>query len=173
MNIFECLSSLFAGTREIASPSDIVPQESIKVSSYYNAASITIDYSRLNIPFNKPPKIVPIMEIPDTNSMDGLMDYGNNPLYIEPADDDNHKILCDWLYQEFMDSKGLLANDCVYRIPADFSQSAAIYAIHRIYKVGYDSLGRWWKFKGINNPRDDGFLARDENILWLNTGVIF
>ena len=120
------------------------------------------------------------MDIPDTNSMDGLMDYGHNPLYIEPRDKENHKILVDWLAKEFIDSKGLLANDCVYRImvdpndnPRDFLKPHQAYIIHRISKVGEDELGRYFEFKGINNSVKDAASVRDSNILFLNSGVIF
>lgn len=174
------------GNYEIPSPSDIVPQGNIKISNFYNAVDIRIDYIVLNIPFTKSPRILPIMEIPDTNSMDGVMDKGNNPLYIEPVDDENHQILVNWLAEEFTLGKNTKwkeggANDCVYRImenpldhPRDFSKSHKQYgyAIHRIWKVGYDAKGRWWRFKGINNPSADPYLVRDFNILYLNTGVI-
>lgn len=180
------LSRLFSGTREVPSPSDIVPKDSIIVVQWEDTAQIIIDYSRpLNIPFTKTPKILHIMDIPDTNSMDGLMDYGNNPLYIEPADEWNHIILCDWLEAEFQKGqqtgwKQGGANDCVYRVmenpaddPRDFTKVHIFYAIHRIWKVGRDTGGRWWKFKGINNPVKDPVVARDKNILWLSTGVVY
>ena len=160
-------------TTEIASPSDIIPKGNITVNQWDDTAEVVIDYLTSNIPFTKPPHILPILSIPDTNSMDGLMDYGHNPLYIVAADEENHKILCDWLADEWTKSKGMLANDCVYRIPPDFSQPAIHYSIHRIHKVGMDAKGRYWKFKGINNSIIDAPTVRDENILWLNTGVIF
>ncbi len=174
------LSRLFGKTVERPSPSDIIPKANITVNTFYNAAQIRIDYTHLNIPFTKPPIIKPIMDIPDTNSMDGLMDYGHNPLYIEPSDIENHKILVDWLAAEFLRSKGLLANDCVYRVmvddtdnSSDFTKPYKWYAIHRIWKIGYDENGRWWIFKGINNVVRDPVYARDNNILWVNTGIIY
>ena len=177
-NLFK--SKTFTGTIERPSPSDIVPQESIRIESSLNSVNIQIDYMMLNIPFTNPPRLLPIMEIPDTNSMDGVMDYGNNPLYIEPAGKENHKIMVDWLANEFLISDGMLANDCVYRImtnpddnPADFTKPHKWYAIHRIYKVGEDKQGRYWIFKGINNSGKDPYTARDSNILFLNTGVIY
>ena len=175
------LRSLFGGTLEVPSPSDIIPKENITVSNTYNAVGIRIDYTRINIPFTKPPKLLSIMDIPDSNSMDGVMDYGNYPLYIEPPDAENHQIMVDWLAKEWTDSKGMLANDCVYRImvndtddPKDFSKAHIFYAIHRIDKIEYDSAGRrFWRFKGVNNPRRDPYKVKDVNLLWLNTGVIY
>lgn len=173
------LPTILSGV-ERPSPSDIVPQSSIKVENAYNASRITIDYMSLNIPFTKPPTILPIMSIPDSNSMDGIMDYGHNPLYIKPADPENHQIMVDWLAKEFIESKGKLANDCVYRImvhpedaPNDFTKSHKWYAIHRIGKVGQDAEGRYFIFKGVNNAISDPYKARDANLLWLNTGVIY
>ena len=175
------LSKLFSGTIERPSPSDIVPKDNITVVDWEDTTQIVIDYEKpLNIPFTIRPKILNIMGIPDTNSMDGLMDYGHNPLYIEPANEANHQIMVDWLALEFLTSKGMLANDCVYRVmvdsnddPRDFTKPSLIYAIHRIYKVGADAIGRYFEFKGINNPTKDPFKARDHNLLFLNTGIIF
>ena len=167
---------------EFPSPSDIVPKSNIKVSNLYNASQVTIDYTTLNIPFTKYPRILYIMDIPDTNSMDGLMDYGHNPLYIEPADEENHTLLCDWLAYEFESSNQLLANDCVYRImvdetdpPSDFTKPYLFYAIHRIHQIFYKDGVRYWVFKGINPAIKtvDPYIAQDKNILWLNTGVIW
>ena len=183
-SLIEFLQRLFmASGVERPSPSDIVPKDNIKVVNYYNAASINIEYSPLYIPFTKEAKILPIMDIPDSNSMGGVMDYGHNPLYIQPADEENHKIMVDWLAEEFIGSKGLLANDCVYRImenpsddPKDFSKIHKWYSIHRLWKVGSDAEGRYFIFKGVNpktNPRPDPYKARDKNIMFLNTGVIY
>ena len=162
---------------ERPSPSDIVPRGNITVDSFYD--TVTIDFNNLNIPFTETPKVLPIMGIPDSNSMDGLMDYGHNPLYIEAADEENHKILVDWLVSEFVNSDGMLANDCVYRVmvndnddPKDFTKPhlSGGYAIHRIYAINYDGD---FIFKGINNHIPDPYPVKGKNILFLNTGIIF
>jgi hypothetical protein len=150
------------GTVERRSPSDIIPDNNIWVDN--DAHTITIRYTALNIPFTTPPIIKPIMGIPNTNSMDGYLDYGNNLLYIEPANPRDHQIMCDWLALEIMANPG---DD-----PNDFTKPQLMYAIHRILNMGYDKIGRWWHFKGINNGSRDNYLVRDKNILWLNTGII-
>ena len=161
---------------ERPSPSDIVPKANIKI----DGTKVTIDYRTLNIPFTKPPILLRIMDIPDTNSMDGYFDYGHNLLYIKPVDSDNHKIMVAWLADEFIKSGGLLANDCAYRImvdenddPYDGFKPYLFAAIHRIIGVEEDEKGRFFSFKGINNTRKDPYKVRDYNILWLNTGVIY
>jgi len=181
MSLWSWLKRLFV-TAEIPSPSDIVPKENINVLG----STVIIDYGKkLNIPFTEPPNILRIMDIPNSNSMDGVMDVGNNALYIEPAGKRNHKIMCDWLAKEFIRGKETGwkqggANDCVYRVmynddddPRDFSKPARFYAIHRIWRMGHDEKGRWWIFKGVNNPMRDPVVARDKNILFLSTGVIY
>ena len=174
-DIADLLEQLALGI-EKPSPADIVPQSSIAVINN----KISIDVLQLNIPFTQTPKILPIMEIPDTGSMDGLFDYGNNNLYIKPADEANHKIMVDWIAQTWLDSQGLQTVDAVTRItvneaddPNDFYKVAKWYAIHRLVEVGYDTQGRYFWFAGVNNPARDPFLARDINVLYLNIGTIF
>mgnify|MGYP001558852107 CR=1 FL=1 len=173
------LGKFFGGTVERASPPDIIPKTGIQTMCFDKVCQVIIDYSRLNIPFTRHPNLIPIMDIPDTNSMDGYMDIGHNPLYIEPANEANHKIMLDWLEEQFYNTKGMLAADCVYRVmanpqdnPKDFSRPALFYAIHRIKDIGQDKDGRFWRFKGINNSSTDPYKVRDRNIFYLNTGVI-
>lgn len=163
---------------EKPSPADIVPQASIVPNN--DAHKYVIDMNNLNIPFTSPPKLLNIMEIPDTNSMDGIFDMGNNNLYIEPADQVNHGIMVDWLAQKWLSSQGLTTVDCVYRImvneaddPRDFTKSYRWYAIHRLVEVGTDEHGRFFWFAGVNNLNRDPYPARDKNILFLNTGTIY
>jgi hypothetical protein len=163
------LVRLIHGNTEIPSVPDIVPEDSISIVD----SKLMVDFSYLNIPFTRSPKIYPKVMIPDTNSMDGIADYGNNFIYIEPADEENHKIMVDWIAQKWLDSKGLDTCDCVYRIPRDWSKPAQVYAIHRIKKVAFDNHGRYFIFKGVNNLWSDPLPARDENILYLSAGVIY
>ena len=178
MWLIDFFKVLFGGdTKERPSPSDIVSKDNI----YILGNTVVVDYGKkLNIPFTKTPIIIPIMDIPDSNSMDGFMDYGHNPIYIQPADEENQQIMADWLAKEWETSKGMLANDCVYRVmenssdnPYDFSKPHTHFAIHRIHAVGHDSEGRYFKFKGINNSIEDAPKVRDKNILWVNTQIIF
>lgn len=163
---------------EKPSPVDIIKQSGIFVDNH--SARFTIDMKRLNIPFTKQPILLSITGIPDTGSMDGFFDYGNNLLYIKSADAENHKIMVDWIAQQWTDSTGLQTVDCAYRImtneadsPSDFSKPDLLFAIHRLVKVGQDDKGRFFWFAGINNFDRDPYPARDVNILWLSTGVIY
>lgn len=177
------LPSWIAGTIERPSPSDIVPTRSIVVDN--SSHEVEISFGVTNLPFVEPPEILPVYEIPDSNSMDGVMDAGNNPLYIRPSNINDYFAMWNWLEREF--KKGY-HNDCVYRImvneidkPDDFTRLPngelakphKFYAIHRIVNCGWDKKGRWWHFKGFNNPTRDPFTVRDRNILWLNAGVIY
>lgn len=163
---------------EKPSPADIVKQSGIIADNI--TKKFTIDAKQLNIPFRTDPILLSIMEIPDTGSMDGIFDYGNNELYIEPADAENHKIMVDWIAKQWIDSKGLNTVDAVHRVmvndaddPKDFDKIAKWYAIHRLIEAGTDAQGRFFWFAGVNNPIRDPYLARDKNILWLSMGTIY
>lgn len=176
-DVADLLEQLALGV-EKPSVADIVQQMGILVDNY--AAKVIIDIRQLNIPFTKPPKLLPIMEIPDSNSMDGLFDYGNNNIYIDPVDETNHRIMADWIAKQWLDSKGLRTVDAVTRImanevdnPGDFTKPHLWYAIHRLVEVGNDDKGRFFWFAGVNNPARDPYPARDNNLLWLNIGTIF
>ena len=170
-----CLSRLL-GTFRRPSPSDIVPQESIDLSD----GNYVIDTGQLNIPFTVPPMLVPIMMIPDTLSMSGVFDYGHNLMLIHPADPDNSQIMVDWLAEEYLHSHGMKANDCVFRVmlnpdddPLDFWKPHKFYAVHRLAGVGQDSIGRYFRFKGVNNPVKDPHKVRDKEIIFLSIGVVY
>ena len=178
MNIISSLINIlrqFEGTIERPSPPDIVPESSINIVD----SNLIVDYSRLNAPFTKPPKVLKYGML-DTNSMDGLVDIGHNVIYLEPVDEANHQIMVDWIADQFVSSNGLLAADCVYRImadgdddPYDMLKPHAWYAIHRVCNVGADEGGRFFEFKGVNNPRKDNYKARDKNILWVMSAILY
>lgn len=156
---------------------DIVPTGAIKVNRARN--KVTIDFTQLNIPFTKPPHLLHIMEIPDTNSMDGVFDTGNNNLYFQAADEENHLLMLDWIEHHWNYSRGMQTVDAVYRImvnsdddPLDFSQPCYYYAIHRVVGIGRGDGGRYWVFKGTNNNKPDPYTAKDENVLFVNGGTI-
>lgn len=163
--------------KDIPSLADIVPQVSILADDY--AKKFIIDMHQLNIPFTRPPRLMPIMEIPNSKSMDGGFDYGNTNLYSKPNDDVNHLIMVDWISQTWLLTSGLKTVDAVYRImvndeddPNDFAKPQLWYAVHRLIEVGFDDKGRYFWFAGVNNPMRDPYPARDKNILWLNVGTI-
>ena len=152
MSISDWLRKIFAGTVEVPSSSDIVPESSIIQS--YNA--ITINLARLNIPFTEMPKVW-IPSIPDTNSMDPGFDFNHNNILIAGANEVDQKLLVDFI------SVGDIA---VYK-------TATIYAIHRIVGMGYDNQGKYFKFRGDNNYASDPDRVRENELQWLCIGTIF
>ena len=169
------LTDLFKSTQEIPSPPDIIMDDTISVAD----SNLIVDFARLNIPFTKPPRVLRFGML-DTNSMDGLVDIGHNVIYLEPVDKPNHNTMVDWIADQFVSSKGLLAADCVYRImpgeddnPKDFTKPHIWYSIHRVCNVGADEDGRFFEFKGVNNPRKDPYRARDKNILWVMSAILY
>lgn len=152
----ELLTRLFSlfGSFERPSPSDIVPRGSILVQEY--PAGVFISMLELNIPFTAPPRVwVPL--IPDTNSMDGAFDYGNNNILIQGIDEENQRIMIDFLKV------------------GDIAVYETIYGpiIHRIVKIGQDDGGRYFRFKGDNNGTRDPHKVRDTQISWLSIGTIY
>lgn len=164
--------------RDKPSRSDIVPKTSMTITK--QPVGVHLNFAKLNIPFTKPPEKVWIPDIPASKSMDGCYDAGNNNLLIKPADEENYEIMVDWIAQQWLESNGKLDNDCVFRImvneaddPFDFTKPHKFYAIHRLTKVDYDEQGRYFIFKGINNPIADPYKVRDRNLMYLSCGVIY
>ena len=138
--------------QERPSPSDIVPRCNIVVGG----DEVTINLYNLNIPLAHTPRVwVPM--IPDTNSMDGAFDFGNNNILIAGATSPDHKALVEYL------SVGDIA---VYN-------NDKIYAIHRIVKIGHDEEGKFFKFKGDNNPTNDPWVVRPNHVQWVSIGTIY
>lgn len=146
------LNSLFGTTTEKPSPSDILPTQGIQVAGN----TILLNLGCLNIPLTKPPKVW-IPEIPDTNSMDGAFDIGHNNLLIAGATEEDQKVIVNFIK----------VGDVVVYLHPHF------YAIHRIVEIGNDADGRYFIFKGDNNPTHDPYRVRDEHIQWLSIGTIY
>ena len=160
MSILDSLIQLFRAGTEKPSPSDIVPEDNIRYS--ITAGMLSISLTGINIPFTMPPRVwIPF--IPDTNSMDGAFDYGNNNILIQGFDSENQKIMLNFIK---------VGDICVYRIPLG-TNPYGFYAIHRIVKMGKDSKGRWFRFKGDNVGWLDPYISRDVNVEWLAIGTIF
>lgn len=140
-------------TREKPSPSDIVKEEAFNYND--TTGILTVDFTKTNIPFQKVPKIW-IPSIPDTNSMDPVFDYGHNNLLLSGRDADDHSKLI-----EFMASHP--GNIAVYQ-PQNI--------IHRVVEIGEDEQGRFYKFRGDNNYRNDPYKIRDTNISHVYAGTI-
>jgi len=144
------LLKLFTGTIERPSPGDWLPEDAVK------EWADKLSWPKLHVKLGVPPKVwVPM--IPDTNSMDGVFDYGNNNILIAGATEADHKTLTGHL------SVGDIA---VYRTPN-------FYAIHRIVKIDADSDGKYFKFKGDNNASRDPDKVRESQIEWVSIGTIY
>jgi len=147
------LSKIFTGTIERPSPSDIIPSGNIKVTGN----RVEIDLDNIHIPFVDPIKLYK-PSIPDTNSMDPVYDIGHTVIYIKPMSKQNHKILCDSL------EEGDIAVYC--------GGGLTTYT-HRIIKIGEDEEGRYFRFKGDNNPSTDPFIVRDNQIMYIGFAIIY
>ena len=146
------LSKFFRGTVERLSPSDWLPKSAVITWAEF------LPWKSLNIgtQLSTRPKIwIPM--IPDTNSMDGVFDFGNNNILIAGASQSDHKIIVANI------SEGDIA---VFR-------TASIYAIHRVIKIGNDTHGKYFRFKGDNNFSTDPDMVRESEIEWVSIGVIY
>ena len=153
MTLFDIILKFFTGTIERPSPSDMVKREAITSDA---DAVVTIDLKRLNIPLSRSPKIW-VPDIPDTNSMDGVFDLGNNNILIScdnPAD------------QDILVSSLRVGDIAVYR-------TATIYAIHRIIKIAHDGQGKYFRFKGDNNAVADPDKIRVNQVFYVSVGTIY
>ena len=148
------LSKFFTGTIERPSPSDIIQETGIIADNF--GAKIIIDLRQNNIGLVNQPKVW-IPPIPDKNSMDGAFDIGNNNILIAGADEADQKRMIDFIN---------VGDIAVYR-------TATFYAIHRVVEIGNDEQGKFYRFKGDNNPVRDPEKIRENEIKWLSLGVIY
>lgn len=121
------------------SPRDIIKRDQIAWNPEHK--SITI---------SKVTGYVSIAEIADTNSMEGIFDYGHNVL----------------LVSEFDKSKLEVGDIIVYA-------AGQGKIIHRVVEMGRDEAGQWFKCKGDSNFRDDPYILRKSNIMYLCIGIIY
>ncbi len=155
MTLYEILKSIekfFLGTIERPSQQNIVPDGNIR----QNQATAEINFDTCKIPFTKPPTLI-ITGVADTNSMDGVMDQGNNILCLAGADAENRQILCDWLK---------VGDIAIY-------EANGGYIIHRIIKIMDEDGRRRFVFKGDNNGQADPYKIYDENIRCVLAGIIY
>ena len=149
MSFVSVISRLF-GTYERPSPSNWLPENAVR------AWADALPFDKLKVKLSQKPKIWLPM-IPDTNSMDGAFDIGNNNILIAGTTPADHAKLVG----------GLEAGDiAVYR-------TARLYAIHRIVQVGSDNLGKFYRFRGDNNPCADPDRVRENQVLWVSIGTIY
>lgn len=154
MQCFSWLKKIFelGMTLERPSPSDIVTDDSIHVLS----KTVVVDLLKTNIPFTQPP-VVRVSSVQNTNSMDPTVDYSHNTILIAGADEENQKIMLDFI------KAGDIA---VYE-----AQGMSI--IHRIKKITIKEGRRHFTFRGDNNGADDPYDITDDMIKWLCAGIIF
>ena len=155
MGFLEFLGLLFgvAGV-ERASPQDIIPRENIII----HPDRIEILLTDLKIPLSQPPKAwAPY--VPESGSMDPVADFGDNILYIAGSTSEDHQNLIDHLQ----------VGDV-----AAYEMEDGAYIVHRIYKIGSDSQGRYFIFLGDNNAmKVDKYQVRDHNLKWVSIGVVY
>ena len=141
MSLLRELRKIFIGTEDIPSPRDIIKKH-----------QISWDYTKESITIHGVKGYVWITGVADTNSMDGVFDYGHTVLLIK----------------EF-ERNELAVGDIVVFRPTRYAQQI----IHRIIKIGEDAQGRWYRTKGDNNYRKDPYILRDTHIKFLCIGIIY
>ena len=153
--------TISSGGQERPSSSDIVKTGHIAANEWF----VTIDLHDA-LPLSEKP-IVWLPHTPESGSMDPVMDFGHNALYLWAANERDERSLLDWLWNQEV------GNLVVYRIPADVSQPAIAYNAHRIVKKGIDAEGRYYLFKGDNNAVQDPWKVREINLKYLCFGIIY
>ncbi len=158
MTWIDAFLKLFTGTVERPSPSDLVKREAITDDA---DAVVRIDLKQLTIPHTRTARVW-IPDIPDTNSMDGYFDMGNNNILISyDTSDDAGKA-----DQTLLVASLKVGDIAVYR-------TSTIYAIHRIVKIDFDREGKYYRFKGDNNASADPDKVRIDQIKYVSVGVIY
>ena len=147
-----CFLSRFFGTVERPSPQDWIPRSGIIPSD----GKVIIDLLQLSLELDETPGVW-IPEIPNTNSMDGLFDIGNNNILIAGSNAQDQTKLVDFLK---------VGDIAVYK-------TDTMYAIHRIVEIKEDKEGKYFRFKGDNNPVKDSGRVREYEILWVSIGTIY
>lgn len=146
LNFFEAFTNLlkfiFRNASEMPSPRDIVKAPQI----FWNPdnQSITIHGIKGK---------VWLTTVADTNSMDGLMDYGHTVILIKD-----------------FNKEALAVGDIIVFQPTEHN---ALKIIHRIIKTGTDKDGKWYKTRGDNCATPDPYKLRNHHILWLCIGIIY
>lgn len=141
MGILSRIRLFFQGTVDVPSPRDIIKRHQI----YWNDNEGTITIHGIK-------GYVWITGVADTNSMDGLLDYGHTVLLIK----------------EF-DKSQLAVGDIVVFQPLENAQQI----IHRIVEIKEDAYGRWYRTKGDNCYARDPYILRDGHIKFLCIGIIY
>ena len=146
LNFFEALTNLishiYRKQTEKPSPRGVIKRDQI----YWNE-----DEGRITI--HSVRGYVWITGVADTNSMDGLLDYGHTVLLIK----------------EFDKSQLTVGDIVVYKPTLKYSNTI----IHRIVEIGEDKGGRYYKTRGDNCAVKDPYKLRDNHIQFLCIGIIY
>ena len=138
--------------KERPSPQNWLPREAIHIVNN----SIMINLFKLKVPIENP--LVWIPSIPNTNSMDGVFDTGNNNLLIAGSNKDDHKKLTQHL---------AVGDVAVYHIEGKRP------VIHRIVEINQDEKGLYFIFKGDNNTVKDKPRVRESEVTYVSVGTIY
>ena len=92
-----------------------------------------------------------IVTVRNSNSMDPVVDYGHTCILTGDFEVDDLAIGDVVVYEKLNTNT----------------------VIHRISRISHDSEGRYFTFKGDNNPIEDVLKVRDGQIAWLLLGVIY
>lgn len=146
LKFFEALTSLlshiFRNASERPSPRDIVKPHQI----FWNPDEQSVTIHSIS-------GKVWITGVADTNSMDGLLDYGHTVILI----------------QEFNRNELEVGDIVVFRPTTSHSHST----IHRIVEIGEDEKGRWYRTRGDNCATKDPYKLRNCHLQWLCIGIIY
>jgi len=146
LNFFEALANLFKfifrNAQEKPSPRDIIKPHQI----FWNPDSKSITIHGIK-------GRVWITGVADTNSMDGLLDYGHTVILI----------------QEFDRNELQVGDIVVYKPTIHHAQSV----IHRIVGIGEDKKGCWYKTRGDNCATKDPYKLRNCHIQYLCIGILY
>ncbi len=125
---------------DIPSPSDIIREDDAREIAKFTAKQLGID--------------VIIAEVFDSNSMDGLLDFGHSPLLTSDATYINNVEIGDvivWHDPNYMSGK----------------------IIHQVIDINSDQQGVYYKTKGIHNEFEDPWTIRKSMIEFIGLGILW
>lgn len=159
-------------TKERPSPSNIIKNEMVRgflLGGIYRpegSTELRVAKELLNI-YLKADPILWSPSVPDTGSMDNIIDFGHNTLLIQGANAEDHRRMLDWMSDQFIKNPLEGANIVVVR-----SDDRAQFILHRLVEVDADGE-RYWRTKGDNNSKKDATVWRDRNVEWLAIGTLY
>lgn len=139
---------------EMPSPSRWFPGEAISIQD----GVISLDARKLFVPLSRPPEVwAPGM--PNTGSMDPVMDYGNSAILVRGTTQQDQAALVAFLR----------VGDKATFVKPDGSATI----LHRITHIELTSAGKFFRFRGDNNPVDDPYRVPAAAITHVSLGVLY